>query len=237
MELERAIHFGREVKRADIVIFDKEHLNEEYIIVELKKPKLFAIDFDEKCVRVARTMNLIAGDGKSNVLHLNTLDYERWDDNLCPKKDDYPIFFATMKKPSKDNSGDKIYVTEDYIDYHYFTYNDDGTFKKANIDTYTKSEFIKKYGNDIEKYSKYRKNDSNADIIDGNQYKVLKSQNAESVKDYKKYEWVEEYKKYLLDEHNHLIVDHDLYNHDGLTRDGIAEAFAEFAKKEKLSFF
>ena len=43
--------------------------------------------------------------------------------------------------------------------------------------------------------------------------------------------------KYKLDEHGHLIVDHDLYNHDGLTQDGIAEAFAEFAKKEGLSFF
>ena len=42
---------------------------------------------------------------------------------------------------------------------------------------------------------------------------------------------------YLLDLHGHLIVDHDLFNHDGLTQDGIAEAFQEFAKKEKLSFF
>jgi type I restriction enzyme M protein len=42
---------------------------------------------------------------------------------------------------------------------------------------------------------------------------------------------------YKLDEHGHLIVKHDLFNHDGLTQDGIAEAFAEFAKKEKLSFF
>jgi type I restriction enzyme M protein len=40
-----------------------------------------------------------------------------------------------------------------------------------------------------------------------------------------------------LDSHSHLIVKHDLFNHDGLTRDGIAEAFAEFAKKEQLSFF
>jgi type I restriction enzyme M protein len=43
--------------------------------------------------------------------------------------------------------------------------------------------------------------------------------------------------EYLLDTHGHLIVKHDLFNHDGLTKDGIAEAFAEFAKKEKLSFF
>ena len=43
--------------------------------------KVFGIDFDEKTVRVARTLNLIAGDGETNVLHLNTLDYERWDDS------------------------------------------------------------------------------------------------------------------------------------------------------------
>ena len=42
---------------------------------------------------------------------------------------------------------------------------------------------------------------------------------------------------FLLDQHGHLIVKHDLFNHDGLTKDGIAEAFAEFAKKERLSFF
>lgn len=40
-----------------------------------------------------------------------------------------------------------------------------------------------------------------------------------------------------LDHHGHLIVDHDLYSHEGLTPDGIAEAFIEFAKKEGLSFF
>ena len=28
----------------------------------------------------------------------------------------------------------------------------------------------------------------------------------------------------VLDRHGHLIVDHDLYSHDGLTPDGIAEA-------------
>lgn len=268
------------------------------------RDNVFAIDFDEKTVRVARTLNLIAGDGQTNVLHLNTLDYSRWgeitkqddwidtynegfkklrklqpkgvsdysqftfdlimanppfagdikentiishyelgknsagkwqskvgrdilfiernlnflkpggrmaivlpqgrfnnssdkyirefisdrcrilavvglhgnvfkphtgtktsvlfvqkwDEKLCPKKEDYPIFFATMQKPSKDNSGEKIYVK-----------------------------------------------DENGEI--------------------------------KLDRHSHFIVDHDLYNHDGLTQDGIAEAFIEFAKKEGLSFF
>ena len=89
----------------------------------------------------------------------SVLFVQKWDDVLCPRKDDYPIFFATMQKPSKDNSGDKIYV-------------------------------------------KNPKTGEN-----------------------------------LLDGHGHLIVDHDLYNHDGMTQDGIAEAFIEFAKKEGLSFF
>ena len=44
--------------------------------------KVFGIDFDEKTVRIARTLNLIAGDGETNVLHLNTLDYERWNDRV-----------------------------------------------------------------------------------------------------------------------------------------------------------
>lgn len=88
----------------------------------------------------------------------SVLFVQKWHDVLCPRVDDYPIFFATMKEPSKDNSGDKIYVK-----------NADGTP--------------------------------------------------------------------LLDTHEHLIVKQDLFNHDGKTQDGIAEAFIEFAKKERLSFF
>lgn len=87
----------------------------------------------------------------------SVLFVQKWDNELCPYKEDYPIFFATMQEPGKDNSGEKIYVTKDG--------------------------------------------------------------------------------KPVLDTHGHLIVKHDLYNHDGLTQDGIAEAFIEFAKKEKLSFF
>jgi len=49
------------------------------------KQKVFAIDFDEKAVRVSRALNLIAGDGQTNVLQLNTLDFTKWD---LLKKDD-----------------------------------------------------------------------------------------------------------------------------------------------------
>ena len=44
--------------------------------------KVFGIDFDEKSVRVAKTLNMIAGDGKTNVLHLNALDFTRWNEKL-----------------------------------------------------------------------------------------------------------------------------------------------------------
>lgn len=40
MELEYAVSFGREKKRADIVIFDKQKTTAPFIMVELKKPKL-----------------------------------------------------------------------------------------------------------------------------------------------------------------------------------------------------
>ncbi|MDR0618521.1 MAG: type I restriction enzyme HsdR N-terminal domain-containing protein, partial [Bacteroidales bacterium] len=40
IELEYAVTFGREKKRADIVIFDKDNTTAPYIIVEMKKPKL-----------------------------------------------------------------------------------------------------------------------------------------------------------------------------------------------------
>lgn len=310
------------------------------------RSKVFAIDFDERAVRVARTLNLIAGDGQTNVMHLNTLDYDRWNDYynnvewadiygtgwknirkllvnpksynvngetkfdcrdfnfdiimanppfageikesrllakyelsknskgkqqakvgrdilfiernldflkpggrmavvlpqgrfnnssdkyireyiadrcrilgvvglhgnvfkphtgtktsvlllqkwnddpnlgpLCPRVDDYPIFFATMQEPSKDNSGEKIYV------------------KKQD---YPKSA------------QKMRHEQQSAEPVD--------SYNDDSI----------DMEQYLLDSHGHLIVKHDLFNHEGLTQDGIAEAFIEFAKKEKLSFF
>lgn len=40
MSLEVPVNFGREIKRADIVVFDKDRPNVPYIMVEIKKPKL-----------------------------------------------------------------------------------------------------------------------------------------------------------------------------------------------------
>jgi len=129
---------------------------------------------------------------KTSVLFL-----QKWNDDpktgsLCPRRDDYPIFFATMQEPSKDSSGDKIYVRK----------KDDLRYRvKPTAPEPTQGKFNFKESPD---------------------YYVSAPRDLDD---------------YLTDTHGHLIVKHDLFNHDGLTSDGIAEAFAEFAKKEGLSFF
>ena len=60
---------GRQLSNAPITAEEKKNVL-----------RVFGIDFDEKTVRVARTLNLIAGDGEANVLHLNTLDFKRWNE-------------------------------------------------------------------------------------------------------------------------------------------------------------
>lgn len=115
----------------------------------------------------------------------SVLFVQKWDAELCPKVDDYNIFFATQQEPSKDNSGEKIFV------------------KKRD------------YPNEA---TKITQDNLTAEPLD--HYDNLSSSLDE----------------YLLDSHGHLIVKHDLFNHDGMTKDGIAEAFIEFAKKENLSF-
>src|SRR5205823_1456133 len=40
---------------------------------------VFGIDFDARSVKIAKALNLIAGDGRNNVYRLNTLDPRNWD--------------------------------------------------------------------------------------------------------------------------------------------------------------
>lgn len=128
----------------------------------------------------------------------SVLFVQKWNDDpkagpLCPRVDDYPIFFATMKEPSKDNSGDKIYV------------------KASDVNAWEAQADTKARGHGTaEPLSRY--NASPKDLND-----------------------------FVLDDHEHLVVKHDLFSHSlkngKRTPDGIAEAFIEFAKKERLSFF
>ncbi len=83
--------------------FTTEHRHPREI--DYVQNKVFAIDFDEKAVRVGRTLNLIAGDGQTNVLHLNTLDYERWDEKT--KDEDWTDIYGEGWKKLKKLRTDK----------------------------------------------------------------------------------------------------------------------------------
>ncbi|RKZ47806.1 MAG: SAM-dependent methyltransferase [Candidatus Parabeggiatoa sp. nov. 3] len=67
-------------------------------VKEYVKNNVFAIDFDEKAVRVGRTLNLIKGDGQTNVLHLNTLDYECWHERTDDDLEWIDTYYAGWKR-------------------------------------------------------------------------------------------------------------------------------------------
>lgn len=50
--------------------------------IDYVKNKVFAIDFDRRSVRVGRCLNIIAGDGNTNVMLLNSLEYNEWKDDI-----------------------------------------------------------------------------------------------------------------------------------------------------------
>ena len=68
------------------------------------KEKVFGIDFDERSVRVSKMLNLIAGDGHTNVLYLNSIDYARWDEFTKDEEWENVYFdgFKRLKKLRKD---------------------------------------------------------------------------------------------------------------------------------------
>lgn len=273
--------------------------------------KVFGIDFDEKSVRVARTLNLIAGDGETNVLHLNTLDYERWIDKTGDKNKNikadpkwigtYGKGFERLKKLRTEKDENKQFkfdilmanppfagdIKESRILHQYdlgFKANGkahsnvgrDILFVERNLD------FLKpggrmaivlpqgRFNNTSDKYIRDFIAEHGRILavvgLHGNTFKphtgtktsVLFMQKWDEklcpkVDDYPIFFAVSEkggknnsgdyiYLKngngqYKLDKNGHLIVDHDLHNHDGELPDGIAEAFIEFAKNEKLAFW
>jgi type I restriction enzyme M protein len=318
------------------------------------KEKVFAIDFDERAVRVGRTLNLIAGDGETNVLHLNTLDYERWDERT--KDDDWmsvygpgwlklrklraqkdqnrdfqfdilmanPPFAGDIKETrilsryelshtvqlekisiEKTGATAKDIITRALTYPEYLRVNpesivrvSDGTFRKVKVKNQNtvgrdilfierNLNFLKPGGRmaivlpqgrfnnssdkDIREYiaehcrilaviglhgnvfkphtgtktsvllvQKWN-DDPDAGVLCTRQddYPIFFATMREPSKDNSgdKVYVQDADGSPLLDEHGHMIVKHDLFNHGGVTQDGIAEAFMEFGKKENLSFF
>ena len=265
--------------------------------------KVFGIDFDERTVRVARTLNLIAGDGETNVLHLNTLDFDRWKDRT--EKDrkwisTYGKGFERMEKLRAEKDKNRRFdfdilmanppfagdIKETRILHQYELGRKNGKsqnkvgrdilFIERNLD------FLKPGGRMAIVLPQGRFNNtsdkrirdfiaSRARILavvglHGNTFKphtgtktsVLFAQKWDDalcpkVEDYSVFFAVSEKGgknnsgdyihlkdktgREKLDKNGHLIVGHDLHNHDGELDDGIAEAFIKWAKGEKLSFW
>ena len=271
--------------------------------------KVFGIDFDEKTVRIARTLNLIAGDGETNVLHLNTLDYERWSDRV--ERDriwnmTYGRGFDRLKALRAEQGEDKLFnfdilmanppfagdIKENRILHQYklgFKGNGnaqnkvgrDILFIERNLDflkpggrmaivlpqgrfnntsdkyirdfiaeharilavvgldtntfkphtgTKTSVLFLQKWNNDPDQGPLCPKVDD---------YPIFFAVSEKGGKDNSgDYIFLENSDgQYKLDENGHLIIEHDLHNHDGELPDGIAEAFIEWARDQELSFW
>ena len=273
--------------------------------------KVFGIDFDEKTVRVARTLNLIAGDGETNVLHLNTLDFERWIDKTGDEKKEIkadskwlktygkgferleglraekgenkefnfdllmanPPFAGDIKesrilhqynlgfkangkaqpKVGRDilfiernldfvKAGGRIAIVlpqgrfnnttdkhiREYIALHgriLAVVGLHGNSFKPHTGTKTSVLFIQKWHDElcpkVDDYPIFFAVSENAGKDNSGDYIYVKNGN----------------EQFKLDKNGHLIVDHDLHNHDGELPDGIAESFIEWAKGENLSFW
>jgi type I restriction enzyme M protein len=282
---------------------------------EYARDKVFAIDFDDKSVRVARCLNLIAGDGETNVLHLNALDWMKWHETtkqeewtdiyhegwkklrkLQTKKGSYrnfqfdvlmanPPFAGDIKqsdmlspyelahKLNKDGSlgklesavGRDLLFIERNLDLlkpggrmaivlpqgrfnnssdqrvrQYISSRcrilaviglDLNTFK-PHTGTKTSVLFVQKWNNDPEA-GLLCENAEDYEVFFATQRMESKDSSGDKIiaRD--------QDGKMLRDTHGHWVIQHDLYNHDGLTKDGIAEAFEEFAlaRPQRASFY
>ncbi len=283
---------------AEIPEQDKEHVL-----------KVFGIDFDEKTVRVARTLNLIAGDGETNVLHLNTLDYERWDDSternsswgrtygdgfdrlkaLRTEQDENKSFGFDILMANPPFAGD---IKESRILHQYnLTFKQNGKahtkvgrdilFIERNLDflkpggrmaivlpqgrfNNTSDKYVREFiaerarilaivslhGNTFKPHTGTKtsvlfvqkwNDDPNVGPLcrKADNYSVFLAVSEKGGKDNSgDYVFLQNSDgQHKLDKNGHLIVDHDLHNHNEELPDGIAEAFIEWAKREDLSFW
>ncbi|MBO9491422.1 N-6 DNA methylase [Endozoicomonas sp. G2_1] len=265
--------------------------------------KIFGIDFDEKTVRVARTLNLIAGDGETNVLHLNTLDFDRWSDKTEHDKkwiQTYGKGYERLNKLAVDEENKQFNfdllmanppfagdIKESRILHQYelgFKANGkaqskvgrDILFIERNLDFVKPGgrlaivlpqgrfnnlqdkalrEFIAEHGRilgvvglHVNTFKPHTGTKTSVLFIQKwhdelcpkvDDYPIFFGVSEKSGKDNSgSYIYSQDSNgKLKLDKNGHLIVNHDLHNHDGELSDGIAEAFVTWAKEQKLSFW
>ena len=161
----------------------------------------------------------------------SVLFVQKWTDekcgfpNICPKPKtdkngniDYPIFFATMQEPSKNNSGDKIYVTETYVTWNNYKYITEMHYiRKSDKQEVTKKEYD----------AAQKKSDYSAKMITRRETKEHLTQNGSSefIKDL----FIAEYG--TLDSHRRWILKNVLFTLKNKKKD--AEKYEETLTIEK----
>lgn len=284
---------------------DKPQRCKDYV-----RDKVFAIDFDEKSVRVARCLNLIAGDGQTNVLHMNTLDWPKWDERIKQDEDwqaTYGPGWAKLKKLRQPRNQNRTFGFDvlmanppfagdikqsDMLSPYEMGHKANGKletkvgrdllFIERNLDflrpggrmavvlpqgrfnnasdkrvrefiaercrilavvglhpntfkphtgTKTSVLFVQKWNDDASDPRYHCPQVDDYPIFFATQQLPSKDNSGD------KLIALDADGKLLRDSHGHWVIQHDLFNHDKLTMDGIAEAFAEFAAKEQLGFF
>ena len=285
--------------------FTKKLFENKELSKEEKKHVLniFAIDFDPKVVRLSRTLNLIAGDGESNVMLLNTLDYERWNEKLNDRSwfSTYGKGFERLEKLKKNKNSFKEFnfdilmanppfagkISESRIIHKYnLGYNEKRKVKsKVSRDILFVErcvDFLKPGGRMAIVLPQGRLNNLNDKMVrdylfdkgkilaviglNSNTFKphtgtktsviIFQKWNEDKnlgpvckkTQDYEifavsnlsgknnKGEYVyllDNNNKHVLDNANHSIVLHDLHNHDGFLKDGIAEKYLNWRNKNK----
>ena len=298
------VHTFFQVTRSNFTNTEMSESNKQYV-----RENVFGIDFDEKTVRVARTLNLIAGDGESNVLHLNTLDYERWSDRT--EKDriwimTYGSGFERLKALKAESNQNKLFnfdilmanppfagdIKESRVLHQYECYlkrkgraqskvGRDILFIERNLDflkpggrmaivlpqgrfNNTSDKYIRDFiaeharilavvGLDTNTFKphtgtktsvlflqKWNNNPGDKSFCpEVDDYPIFFAVSEKGGKDNSgNYVYLKKSDRQCkLDENGHLIIDHDLHNHNGELRPGIAEEFIKWAKSENLSFW
>lgn len=297
-------------------ILASEGIDESHLPTMVSKPQrchdyvnsnVFGLDFDEKSVRVARCLNLIAGDGQTNILHLNTLDWRRWAETTKQEdwRDTYGEGWKRLRKLRAKPNDDRGFMFDvlmanppfagdvkqpDMISLYELGHKTNGRpvdkigrdllFIERNIDflrpggrmgivlpqgrlnnasdtrlrsfimehcrilavvslhpntfkphtgTKTSVLFVQKWNDDagqeplcpcVVDYNIFFATQRLASKDNSGQKIVARDRHGEP----------------LRDRNGHWVVQHDLFNHEGLTADGVAEAFRAFVRREKLGF-
>jgi len=110
IKFENPVHFGREVKKADIVIFDKDRPTIEYIIIELKKPKLLdgKKQLKSYCNATGAPIGVWTNGGQISF-------YNRKDPNYFEDISDIPTVDQTLEDIIKERFTLKDLFTKDKI--------------------------------------------------------------------------------------------------------------------------